>query len=167
MAIKDISYERACELLRYDSETGLIYWRVARRHAVKAGDLAGSPSSHGYCQIIVDGRSYKAHRLGWLLHFGEWPKLHLDHINGIRDDNRICNLREATQSQNCRNHRMNKNNTSGYPGVFKIRKGWGAGIGMNRKWTFLGVYGTPEEAFEAYKKEALKLWGEFANLDLR
>ena len=95
-----------------------------------------------------------AHRLAWLFHYGEWPENHIDHINGDRSDNRICNLREATVKQNGENRKLHKNNTSGYRNVRwkKERNKWEVSIRHNRKLHSIGLFSNLDDAIDAAKK---------------
>lgn len=86
-----------------------------------------------------------------------------DHINGNSLDNRRCNLRLATTSQNNANRGKHRNNRSGFKGVFRNGKKWRAVISTNGKAVHIGTFDTPEEAHEAYKIRAIQLFGEFAN----
>lgn len=104
---------RLQELLEYAPETGAFRWRV-NRTSVRAGTVAGRLDSKGYRQISVDGQRYAAHRLAWLYVNGEWPMHEVDHVNGIRDDNRIANLRDVARIINMRNKRRYRN-ASGLP----------------------------------------------------
>lgn len=108
------------------------------------------------------------HRLAWFLHYGEWPTCQVDHINGDRHDNRISNLRLASSSENQRNRKRPKNNTSGYKGVSWIEhyQMWQATIKFDGKNKYLGRFDTPEEASDAYNKAALRHHGEFAFIDI-
>lgn len=91
------------QLLEYDPITGTIRWKVTvHRSKRRAGDIAGGRATAGYAHITVQHRILYSHRVAWALHYGYWP-ITLDHINRNRLDNRICNLREATQSQNMAN----------------------------------------------------------------
>lgn len=95
--MSELTLERVKELLHYDQETGLFYWNAKRGRCAKLS-VAGSWNSYGYRRIKVDGRGYPAHRLAWLHVHGRWPQGEIDHINGIKHDNRIANLCEATSS---------------------------------------------------------------------
>jgi hypothetical protein len=122
-------------------------------------------NSEGYLNMCIDGIVYKAHRLIWKLYYGEDPlDMLVDHINGIKDDNRICNLRLANNSENCKNkNNLSKANSSGHPGVhYKTRDGiWVAQIQINGKRKYVGGYKTIEEAIEAREKAAKEHYGEF------
>jgi hypothetical protein len=159
----DITASELRDLLFYDCETGVFTWNKARG-PLKVGKLAGSRDAYGYWTIGIKGSYYKAHRLAWLYHYGEWPEKDLDHINGIPDDNRICNLRKASRSENCRNQSKRVNNTSGYKGVSwcKRDKKWSVQISNNGKRIRLGYFDSVIDAAEAYENAARELHGEFA-----
>ena len=89
-------------LLSYDAATGMVVWLVNKGIA-KAGQVASSVNALGYGRVKINGKSVLAHRLAWALHYGEWPDGAIDHINGIKTDNRLCNLRLATRAQNQQN----------------------------------------------------------------
>jgi hypothetical protein len=99
----------------YDPITGL-FTRLIASQKTLTGELAGW-EYNGYTYLRVDNTAYKAHRLAFLYMTGGFPAEHVDHINGIRDDNRWANLREVTNAENTKNRRLNKNNKSGVPGV--------------------------------------------------
>ena len=146
-----ITQERLKELLDYNPETGLFTWLVSKGTRREDG-IAGSLHPEGYWQIGIDGKLYKAHRLAWLYMTGEWPKDQIDHINGIRDNNRFINLREATQAENHQNRALNANNVSGYPGVSWHKRDckWQGHITLDGKQKHLGYFDTPEVAHSAY-----------------
>jgi len=148
-------------VLDYDPETGIFKYLVRRGKNV-IGAIAGTVSL-GYTVIKVNGGQYKAHRLAWLYVKGEFPKAQLDHINGAGDDNRICNLRECTDGQNKLNRRIFKNNTLKIKGVSKRRKKFTAQAQVNKKYYYLGIYDTAEEAGEVYQEFVKKHHGEFCN----
>ncbi|UOL49228.1 HNH endonuclease [Stenotrophomonas phage BUCT603B1] len=98
---RQVTAERVSELLEY-RHTGELVWRETWNAQCRAGQVAGSLNCTGYRRIRIDGTRYRAHRLVWLLHTGKHPDDQLDHINGVRDDNRIENLRECTNAENAR-----------------------------------------------------------------
>lgn len=151
------------QLLRYDPETGCLHWREDRRRC-KTGSVAGSVhKGSGYIRVEVDGRAMSAHRVAWFLHYGSWPADQVDHINKDKTDNRIGNLREATNGQNRANTRSSSKH--GLKGVaFKPwlkERPWEARITSNKKVISLGCYPTKEEAHNAYCDAAKRLHGEF------
>src|SRR5690348_8622850 len=111
----ELTQERLRECLSYEPRMGDFTWHKSRCR-VKVGDMAGTPHPDGYVQINIGGRLYLAHRLVWLHVYGEWPIAYLDHINGVRDDNRLINLRPATHSQNKANSRCRRDSRSGLKG---------------------------------------------------
>lgn len=113
--------------------------------------LLGVSAAHGYLHVKLHGKKYMAHRLAWLLHTGSRPSQQLDHINGVRDDNRIDNLRECTPAENQQNLTKYKNNSSGVQGVcwHKRDEKWMARINVDGKCINLGYFNTVEEATAA------------------
>jgi hypothetical protein len=162
--IFSMEQERLKQLLDYDPETGIFKWRV-RRQRIFIGRVAGNRAIKGYLFLAFDGKTYQCHRLAWFYVYGEWPKYQIDHINGIRDDNRIANLRLATPSQNLQNRPAPSSNTSGFKGVawHKGARKWQAYISLNSKRMYLGLFSTKEDAYSAYCTAAIKHHGEFAN----
>lgn len=114
---------------------------------------------NGYHGIRLDGTLLMVHRVIWLLHYGDWPKGELDHLNGDRFDNRIENLRDCNKSQNMRNQKLRSDSTSGFPGVHfckdKIKRPWVARVGLNGTWKTLGYFATKDEAIECRKREQI------------
>lgn len=151
--------ERLQAWLHYNADTGVFTWRVNRRGRAKAGTVAGCSSHHaGYILICFNGTSYQAHRLAWLYVFGRWPTALLDHRNGIRDDNRIANLRECTQLENQQNRAPQKQKRSGLPmGVSPFRGKYRAQISLSGKVRYLGTFDTRELAHAAYLAAKAKL----------
>jgi hypothetical protein len=158
-----ITAQRLRELLHYDPETGVFTWLVkpSKRARIRVGDVAGNVGPDGYRRIRV-GCKYLSHRLAWLWMTGEWPPHQIDHINGAKHDNRICNLRVATGSQNQANARKRSDNTSGYKGVRPSRGRWRAEIRVNGSRRHIGIFNDPAEAHAAYVDAAVKHSGEFA-----
>lgn len=110
--------------------------------------------SDGYVVIMIDGKSYQAHRLAWLYIYEKWPDNMIDHLNTIRDDNRITNLRDVEHNINIQNQRRaQKNNKSaGLLGVTfnKLAQKYVAQIKLNGKNKYLGLFDNAEDAHEAY-----------------
>lgn len=153
-----LTAEKLRELLDYEPETGLFYWKVQRR-CVHAGREAGSGDGRGYRKIWVSQRSYSAHRLAWMYVHGEWPQGHIDHINGLRSDNRIANLRVCTNADNGQNRGINANNRSGFVGVSFHRQShkWQAHINAQGKRHSLGEFDDKDDAAKAYAEAKLRL----------
>lgn len=99
-------YERFSHALSYDKKTGILRWRNPTCLRLKSGDIAGSVNNAGYWRVNFQGKTYSAHRIAWLLTFGNWPTQEIDHINRNRLDNRIANLRDVSRSENARNRRF-------------------------------------------------------------
>lgn len=150
--------------LCYDPETGVFTWLVAKSNSVKPGSVAGSINSSGHRQIRWEGRQLPAHRLAWRFVNGRWPAKQIDHINGIRDDNRIDNLREATQSQNCANRRVMRNGLKGAC-WFGPLQAWKASICKDGRKIHLGYHASEEEAHQAYIRAAQSIHGAFARAE--
>jgi len=138
-----ITQERLKELVRYNPDTGIFTWKVSTSSRAKVGAVAGHPNKRdGYIDMHVDGYAERAHRFVFIYMTGSLPKGRSDHISGVRDDNRWVNLRDATASENNKNARISKNNTSGFNGVVwnkKINK-WQSQIRVNYKSINLGYY---------------------------
>lgn len=145
-----VDRQMARGLFTYDAVSGVITWAVSRC-SVKAGQVAGSLTREGYIRVPLRGKFVQAHRLAWLLHYGEWPKWTIDHINGIRDDNRLCNLRDVSSQVNSQNQRSAKrHNKLGVMGVYQTYNRFVARIGSNGKNTYLGSFATAELAHATY-----------------
>ena len=159
----ELTHQRLTELLDYCAETGVFRWRQHRRKC-PPGTIAGSKGAYGYNFVRVDYRRYAAHRLAWFWVHGVWPNGEIDHINHVRDDNRLENLRLANSSQNKHNALKKASSTSGYKGVHfhKTRQKWQARIRKDYTRHFLGWFDTPEEAAQAYDEAALRLHGPYA-----
>lgn len=164
--INDLSFEEVDALLAYDPGTGVLTWRVDRGRLAKAGSAAGAVNSHGYLNLKVHGKNYKAHRLAWLLHTGSWPSQHIDHIDGDRANNRIDNLRECSSAENHQNLGKSPKNTSGVTGVsvHKQTGRWQAKITLDGKQIYLGLFETIEEAAAA-RAEAKQRFHQFQPTD--
>lgn len=157
MAKVIVSVVRVRELFAYDPRTGIFMWRVCPGRKFLVGKIAGRIKRDGYSYIGIDGRYYLAHRLVWAWMTGSWPRDQIDHINGIRDDNRFANLREATPLMNMQNRHGATKNKSGFLGVFRRNKKFMTKIRVNGKQIYLGIFVTPEEAHVAYLTAKRKL----------
>jgi len=155
MATRTLTQDRLKQLLRYDPNTGIFVWRIALS-CVAAETSAGTQDPKGYVRISVDRRIYAAHRLAWLYAHGAWPVAEIDHINRIRNDNRIGNLREADRSLNCHNSALRADNVSGHRGVgwHKHQQKWRARISIAGRMHELGYFLDKESAVAAYRKAA-------------
>lgn len=146
-----MTVERAREIFDYNPETGWLTWRKFKGMLVMPGQRAGSVDAHGYRVVNpkFEGKvtCNKEHRVIWLWMTGEWPKGQIDHINGVRDDNRWANLRVVTNLQNAQN-RTKVVTKTGLIGV-SLRKSTGryeAHIKVDGKKMHLGYFDTPEQA---------------------
>jgi hypothetical protein len=160
MAAADLTASRIRELLAYDPETGSFTWITGRR-GVGRGSKAGYLCLNGYIYISIDNNKCLAHRVAWIHTYGEWPKHDIDHINCIRTDNRLVNLRDVERYVNNQNRAGVKstNKVSGMTGVswhIHSRK-WRARISLQGKEYRVGLYDTPQEASEAYLTAKRKL----------
>lgn len=159
-------------LLRYEPDTGRLFWRPRDRSMFKSDRSAAmfrgrfegrealtATCAFGYKNGVVDGVSVKAHRAIWALWFGLWPGEDIDHIDGDRTNNRISNLREATRGLNCQNRKAQASSTSKYLGVsWKTKQGkWLAQITAGGVAEHLGYHDTEEAAFAAYCEAKARL----------
>ncbi len=150
-----LTCDRLREVLNYDATTGVFTWRTKTSRKVIVGREAGTLKPKGYLSIRIDGKPYYAHRLAWCHVYGSWPDDEIDHINGIRHDNRISNLRQASRKQNMEN-RVQPIGASGYRGVcwLEANQKWRASIVHNGKNIYLGLFDTAEEAAAMYSDAA-------------
>lgn len=125
--------------------------------------VARKLTSKGYLRFRVNGIMYMAHRLAWMYMTGKFPEFQIDHINRLRRDNRWCNLRKATNSENQFNSFLRCDNTSGHKGVsFDRNSGkWRAYMQNNKKWKHLGLFITKDEAIIVVQEAMKKHRGEF------
>ena len=147
-----ISQDEILSFLSYDPLTGDFTRRGSPRGRHREDGIAGSLYSCGYIYIYVQSKRYIAHRLVWLYVHGYMPVNDLDHINGVRSDNRIENLRECTRSENMQNYKLPSTNKSGFLGVhWRARENrWAAVINHQKVMHRLGTFATAAEARDAY-----------------
>jgi len=155
--------EQLRERLAYNPETGALVWKKARNKAL-IGKESKSLDSAGYVQVNCGvGIVLKGHRVAWAIHYGEWPTMAVDHINGVRNDNRLCNLRQATHAMNCQNMRIGScKSQTGVLGVHLAprcseAKRYRSKIMVGGKQIHLGGFPTIEEAHAAYVEAKRKL----------
>lgn len=168
---KDLpSPELLRKLLRYEPETGKLFWRKrmpdmfsdgakTAAHQCNAWNVkflnkeAFTCNCRGYKVGAIFNKSYRAHRLIWAIVHGSWPINEIDHINGIKHDNSLKNLRTVSRAQNLRNIKKRKDNTSGHNGINwnKDIQKWNAKITLNNKQIHLGSYDCLSAAIIARK----------------
>lgn len=150
------------EHLRYEPDTGALVWIKALSKRAVAGKKAGS-FSHGYVSVGFRGKAIPAHVIIWFMHTGEWPSEEVDHRNGNRRDNRLDNLRLATDSEQQCNRRMDRRNSSGVKGVYwnKHASKWQAYITKHGRVMYLGIYSDIEDAKAARERAQSVHHGEF------
>jgi len=144
-----IDFTTLHEYFLYDANTGVFTRRKHSGSRARQGDIVGSYNDSGYLTVLFQGSRYKLHRLAWLYHYGVWPTYSIDHINGVRDDNRIVNLRDLPQLLNSQNTR--RYNKTGYQGVKRVSENsWSARMTVCGKDVHIGSFPTAELASAAY-----------------
>jgi hypothetical protein len=149
--VQELTQEIVKKLLEYDPETGILRWKISG-HGKNIGQEAGGIHKYDKYKILsIYGKQYKYHRVAWLWFYGKWPENVIDHINGIKTDNRITNLRDVSVKINRQNYtKPTIKNKTGFLGVRKVGKKWYSSINVNSKVISLGAYKTPELAYNAY-----------------
>ena len=157
-----ISQERLQELCSYD-ESGKLIRKVQTSNFIKIGDEVGNKTKSGYLECSMDTQRYYVHRLIFLYHHGYMPRL-IDHINNDRSDNRIDNLRDASDGLNAFSKRRNKHNRSGKTGVSFVikRKEWVASLNKDGKRVFHGYFKKFQDAVDARREAELEHYGEYS-----
>lgn len=169
-SLNDISYEQSFELFLFDNPTGNCFWKEVPEHWFAsaeqakwgnerhAGKLIESSAMSGYIQVSITGwNGVPLHRLIWLQQTGKWPEGVIDHINGVRDDNRLENLRDVSKKENARNRAIGCDNRVGAIGLFPlVNKRFGVRISVEGKMIYLGSYDSFEEAVEARRLANIK-----------
>jgi hypothetical protein len=162
MSKEILTQEELKRHLVYDENTGL-FTRLISKNQVNVGDIAGNVDGKGYIRVSIHNISYRAHRIAFLYMNGSFPKNQVDHINGIKDDNRWCNLREATNQENQCNKPFSIRNKSGYKGVSWDKKSnkWRAQSSLNNTKKNLGMFDSKELAYKAYVDFSMNNHNEF------
>lgn len=164
----NLTHSRVLELFDLDAERGVLTRKVRTTNSVRVGDPVGT-LSNGYLRARVDGCHVSVHRLIWFYVNGVWPVEEIDHINGIKSDNRIANLREASRSQNNRNCPVRSDSSTGLRGVCwnNGRSSYRVAIRINGRRVLLGTFHDAEQAHAAYVEAAKLYHGDFANCGVR
>lgn len=159
---RPLDHEYLCRILDYNPNTGLFTRKISTGGRAVEGDIAGG-TTNGYIQIFIEGKFYKAHRLAWFYIYKTWPPDQIDHINRIKNDNRLVNLRLSTQALNNKNTSLRKTSQSKIIGVTHDSKNncWRARISVNKKQIFLGNFLTKSGA-ETARRNAEEQYG-FSN----
>lgn len=144
---------RIMEVLEYSPETGLFRWKVMYNSAQKRGWFSGS-NKDGYLIIRFNRKSYKTHRLAWLIVYGDFPSGEIDHEDQNKWNNRISNLKDVSHKENSKNCALSKANKSGFTGVafHKITGKWQASIRVDGKIVYLGLFDNIEDAIACRKQ---------------
>ncbi len=164
------------QLLRYEPDTGKLFWlprgpewfatvpSSRTWNSRYAGGEAGTVGMAGYINVRVGKHVLLGHRVAWAITYGSWPKGMLDHANGVKVDNRLVNLRQASASENGCNRPASSKNPSGLKGAYYLTREncWTSVIKYDGRRKYLGQFKTPEEAHAAYISAARKLHGDFA-----
>lgn len=160
-----ITQNKLKQIFSYNKDTGELI-RIWSHHKRFIGKRAGCITPKGYRLVSIGTKTYWEHRLIWLYVTGEFPKT-IDHKNGVKDDNKWENLRNASNIQNGYNRGKTSLNTSGYKGVYfhKPKNKWRAIIKVNTKRLYLGSFNCPTAAHFAYCQSAKKNHKQFARTE--
>ena len=145
-----ITHEELLELLHYDKDTGGVRWKKANNSRIKAGSIAGSVHKKGHNINTINNKNYNSARLAWFYINKEWPKGEVTHINNIKCDDRICNLKNVSLGSRVRKRNVN-------PCYDKRYNKWQSSITLYKKRIYLGRFDTEQEAKDAITNYKLKL----------
>ena len=154
-----ITAQELKNILLYEEETGNFRRLTKYGDASSAGEVAGTINSKGYVQIRIKNKKFSAHRLAWLYVYGHMPSSPLDHKDRCKTNNKICNLRLATASENAQNIGVRSDNKTGFKGVTLNNrdKKYAANIKLHGKQKYLGSFNSAEEAYRAYCNAASEI----------
>lgn len=151
--LNDLTADQVRSLFNYDALTGDFSWKTLPRNSKSKKLIVGIKESLGYLRVKILGKKYTLHRVIWLWVYGSWPDEEVDHVNGIRDDNRLDNLRQSNRTMNNQNrHYAHSNNKLGLMGVYWNKQSslYRASIQVNNHKIHLGSFRDPHQAHEAY-----------------
>ncbi|PTT41483.1 HNH endonuclease [Acidovorax sp. HMWF018] len=148
----ELTAQRLREVLRYEPESGQMFWLIRAAHRRHPGEEAGSPSKDGRIRIRIDGQLFYRYRLAWLWMTGKWPDKCVDHINGDHTDDSWKNLRDVPQAINCQNYRKApKSSSTGLLGAQALPNGrFESSVKTLYKRRYLGSFDNAQDAHEAY-----------------
>ena len=152
--VPSLIYGRLIEVLDYDEGTGNFTQKAKLKNSANVGELAGTYPKNGYATIQIDGERHSLHRLAWFYVHKQWPKHHIDHIDGNPANNAIANLRDVSSSGNMQNRKTSCKNTSGHTGVVENKQ--------NGRWyakISLGSFESREDAIRAYQMAKITIHG--------
>lgn len=159
----DLTPEYLKSIYDYNEASGKFFWKKRTNSLSRAviGREVGTPDRDGYKRLKLFGKIYLVHHVTWFLFNNKWPVNELDHINGVRDDNRIENLRDVSSRQNSQNQKKHRNGHLLGTYFRKDNKKWGSKIVVSKKHIHLGFFDTKELAHDAYMKKLTEI-GELA-----
>jgi hypothetical protein len=143
----------------YDEQNGDLRWRNHYSNPSKNGNLVGSKNTDGYLCVRIKGKMYRIHRLIWSYMYGEIPDAkQIDHIDHVRSNNALSNLRMVSEIDNHRNQKHRVTNTSGAMGVSfdKSTNKWVANITINGRYKNLGRFSSIDEAIKRRQEEVIR-----------
>lgn len=159
--IPSLTLPRLKDVLSYEPETGIFRWVKPAAGRCKPGDIAGSSVTGGYVRLVIDCEKILAHRVAWFYVHGKWPN-EIDHINGVRDDNRIVNLRNTTAAENAQNRCIGRGSSNLIGASWdKRERKWRAAIKYQGRKHHIGYFGSAQDAHAAYlaaKQEVHAYW---------
>lgn len=167
----DLTQNDIKKLLIYIPKYGVFVWRVRKgtNPGIKTWNkrfagtaAAGYTDKNGYCFLSINNVKFLVHRLVWLYVNGSFPPEEIDHVNGIRSDNRIINLRESTRSQQNFNRRLTEKSSTGRVGVSLFRGKYRARIQIHGKKYYLGTFDSIESASAVYQDKSRELFGDYS-----